>query len=159
MDAIKFLWRWYWKILWIFFRCAIILLFIIVPCMPIYSWFFPWPEAESSIRQIGVKGTLLLVADSFNSYSKRKFGEDASTGYWIEKHNRTYIAVSDSFFTSESVSYTEIKGSGIDGIKQQIGRDSWGPLITFLLWIVLGFFSVIFIRRWISLRKASINAN
>lgn len=150
-DALKFACACFKRVLLIEIQFSIVACFIVWSCVAIYGVLFPWPEADSAIRQEGIQGTRVLVGATANS-SLKHLREPNGTIYtsWNKNHTRSYIAITITPLQLVGVNYSETFGSDRDGVQRNVQRDSNGLIVLILFWIVAGYFSIRWIPRWIA---------
>jgi len=135
--------RFYLKSIWWLLKWGVILgFFVIMPLLPIYGWLSPWPAANEGLKKEGVNGLQLVVGCGYES----KFESDK----WKEERFRQFLIIPESLSRIEMVTYQEIRGSGINGVRKEVIRDgSWSWIGVPVIWLLAAaFWTRIAIRRF-----------
>lgn len=140
----KKLWQVYWRCVKWLLVAAAFLLFVLLPLMPVYGWFRPWPEAEARLSKEGLNGVLLTIGGG----SSARYAWDRTEKSWRKEVQRTYFVFPESIRSGDLFTYIETSGSNIEGIQSGLIRADGGLLLVCVTWLGAGCFSIWFLRRW-----------
>jgi hypothetical protein len=108
---------------WLFTVWALVTFFL-YPLVPIYGWLRPWPEAESALREHGVKGRLVMVGGSSHAHYSINNSSKVQT--------RTFIAVPDSLRSNNTFTYAEWHNSKSVDVQSRVTQQK--DLFTLFGW-------------------------
>jgi hypothetical protein len=70
----------WWKAIRWLATLGVMLWFVVLPLMPLYGWFRPWPQVQEKLREEAVTGLPLMIGAGH--HSERRI--DRSGEYWRE---------------------------------------------------------------------------
>lgn len=85
-----------------FFRCIVVLWFLLSLLLPFYGFLKPWQEAQTAMRADGINGVALMIGGGSRS-------EHAADGTLQKVTGRSYIVIPDSFRHLEIISYEHLE--------------------------------------------------
>jgi hypothetical protein len=106
--------------------------FLLIPLLPIYGAFRPWPEATSAIRDHGIQGSLFMIGAGGDHQS-------TSEGIVHETRQRTYFAFPESLNTGNIFIFTKATGTALDGEQATLTVERLLAVLL-ILWIAAGLF-------------------
>jgi hypothetical protein len=114
--------------------------FFILPVLPIYGAFRPWPEATAAIRNHGIQGALLMIGAGVDYESTD--GEVISNS-----RQRTYLAVPDSFTSGNVFIFSKGSPTAVHPERVTLTVERVLPVLL-TLWIAAGLFVI-----WIAVKS------